>query len=108
MDLVARFNEATRSRTLLEACSAAVNAVFPCRGEDGPRPSLRRLCRYAGIEVRKIDRPDFEGKLERDCDLKPIITLARGREGSRAAFTLAHELGHWVIQETLGEVNQFL
>jgi hypothetical protein len=76
------------------------------------KPDLWALCRHLGLRVREVDSTGFEGALVRSRGAqKGIIALKRTiREASRKRFTIAHEIGHFVIphHRLLGNVCESL
>jgi IrrE N-terminal-like domain len=64
-----------------------------------PVPDLAQLCRDLGLRVREVPAKGFDGALVRSkAGQKGIIAVnARLREASRKRFTIAHEIGHFVI-----------
>jgi len=63
------------------------------------KPDLDEVCRALGLRVREKDLVGFEGTLVRSRTAqKGIIGVKRSvREVSRKRFTVAHEIGHFVI-----------
>ena len=63
------------------------------------KPNLDEVCRGLGLRVREKDLLGFEGTLVRSRTAqKGIIGVKRSiREASRKRFTVAHEIGHFVI-----------
>jgi len=76
------------------------------------KPDLWALCRHLGLRVREVDSTGFEGALVRSREAqKGIIALKRTiREASRKRFTIAHEMGHFLIphHRLLGNVCEAL
>ena len=64
-----------------------------------PVPDLVQLCRDLGLRVREVPANGFDGALVRSkAGQKGIIAVnSRLREASRKRFTIAHEIGHYVI-----------
>ena len=62
---------------------------------------LLRLCRDAGIDVLDADLRDINGELRREGE-KWRIYLNREDSHARKLFTLAHELGHYVLHADCG------
>lgn len=64
-----------------------------------PIPDLAHLCRDLGLRVREVPANGFDGALVRSkAGQKGIIAVnSRLREASRKRFTIAHEIGHYVI-----------
>ncbi len=63
------------------------------------KPDLNTLCGQLGLRVREKDFDGFEGILVRGKNAqKGVIGVNAGiREASRKRFTVAHEIGHFVI-----------
>jgi Zn-dependent peptidase ImmA (M78 family) len=63
------------------------------------KPDLDEICRALGLRVREKDFAGFDGVLIRGKNAqKGIIGInASIREASRKHFTVAHEIGHFVI-----------
>jgi Zn-dependent peptidase ImmA (M78 family)/DNA-binding XRE family transcriptional regulator len=68
-----------------------------------PIPDLTELLEERGIRVFQSDAlhdATFDG-LAAQVDGMPVIVVGRGWPGDRQRFTLAHELGHLLLQERL-------
>lgn len=63
------------------------------------KPDLVQLARRIGLRIQEVDAEAFEGSLVRALDgPKGIIAVKQSiREHSRKRFTIAHEIGHYVI-----------
>jgi len=63
------------------------------------KPDLLHIAEQIGLRVREVDAEAFEGSLVRALDgPKGIIAINKGiREFTRKRFTIAHEIGHYVI-----------
>lgn len=63
------------------------------------KPDLRALCEQMGLRIREVDAEGFEGALVRSKNAQKGIVALRSdvREESRKRFTVAHEIGHFVI-----------
>lgn len=63
------------------------------------KPDLEALCRNVGLRIRQVSSSGFDGALV--CSIgspKGIIAIRETiRETGRKRFTIAHELGHFVI-----------
>lgn len=63
------------------------------------KPDLSALCRELGLRIKEVDSTGFDGALV--CSIgsqKGIIAIRRSiRELPRKRFTVAHEIGHFVI-----------
>ncbi len=64
-------------------------------------PDLVALCRDLGLRIREVPANGFEGALIRSkVGQKGIIAVkASIREASRKRFTIAHEIGHFIIPQ---------
>ncbi len=62
---------------------------------------VRALVKSAGIAIRESNAGKFEGMFEWDNSGKETITLARSGSENRRRFTAAHELGHWLLRQTV-------
>jgi len=62
-------------------------------------PDLTALCRDLGLRIREVPAKGFDGALVRSkAGQKGIVAVkASVREKSRKRFTIAHEIGHFVI-----------
>jgi len=78
---------------------AYARALFEELGKDGPSPSLRSVASALRLEVREVAAEGFDGALVRakDLPLGQIVVRESIREASRKNFTIAHEIGHFVL-----------
>lgn len=62
-------------------------------------PDLVALCRDLGLRIREVPAKGFDGALIRSkAGQKGIVAVkASIREASRMRFTIAHEIGHFII-----------
>lgn len=62
-------------------------------------PDLAQLCDELGLRIREVPAKGFDGALVRSkAGQKGIVAVnARIREASRKRFTIAHEIGHFVM-----------
>jgi len=70
-----------------------------------PLPELIDLLESKGILVilTKVEGAEKFDGLQAAIGKKPVIAIASNRSGDRQRFTLAHELGHLVLQGRLSE-----
>lgn len=63
------------------------------------KPDLAQVALRIGLRIQEVDAEGFEGSLVRALDgPKGIIAIKQSiREHSRKRFTIAHEIGHYVI-----------
>jgi Zn-dependent peptidase ImmA (M78 family) len=63
------------------------------------KPNLEVVCQQIGLRLKEVESNGFDGALV--CSIghqKGIIAIRRSiRENSRKRFTIAHEIGHFVI-----------
>jgi Zn-dependent peptidase ImmA (M78 family) len=81
------------------------------------KPDLNEICRALGLRITEKEFSGFEGVLVRGKNAqKGVIGINRSiRESSRKRFTIAHEIGHFVIPYhqrletacTAGVIDQF-
>lgn len=97
--LASEFISSQKASDEFEACRAVVKKHF-C---DVPRGQLdlKSLAKQRGIIVQECRETPFEGMIERDGNGIATITLRTGLNRRRERFTLAHELGHWLLQEEM-------
>lgn len=87
--------------TLRETCESAVARYLPEVRTFPARVNLDWLCAQHGIEVRQVSVADFRGRIDRGRQWQATITLRMDENAGRRRFTLAHELGHWLLQEAV-------
>jgi hypothetical protein len=65
------------------------------------KPDLPQVAQRIGLRIQEIDADGFEGTLIRALEgPKGIIGVKRSiREGTRKRFTIAHEIGHYLLPE---------
>ncbi len=63
------------------------------------KPDLAGICHRLGLRIREVDADGYEGALVRSrSSQKGLIAIRRDvREASRKRFTIAHEIGHFII-----------
>ena len=74
------------------------NALVARLGINGP-PNLHHVCDRLGLRIKEVPSNAFDGVLIRDrVATKGIIGIRESiRESSRKRFTIAHEIGHFVM-----------
>lgn len=100
VSLIKEFVGQTGACDLAEACERASDLVFPARLRSSIdlKVDPRQLSETAGIRIDYDSKMPFEGRLHREPDERAVITLGRRGSARRKRFTLAHELGHYIIQ----------
>jgi IrrE N-terminal-like domain len=104
MNLIQEFLNFEGTTSLLEACKSAVSN---CVGELVSNRGAIDLTAVAArnqITVVESDALSAEGVFERDGFGNCSIVLRRSSSQRRKRFTLAHELGHWILQQQLREL----
>lgn len=78
--------------------ASIANLLVARLGIDGP-PSLSDVCHRLGLRIKEVPSSAFDGVLIRDRIASKGIIGIRGsiRELSRKRFTIAHEIGHFVM-----------
>src|SRR5438132_14147381 len=79
--------------------AAQLAVLISQRFVKGAPPDLGALCKELGLRVQEVPAKGFDGALVRSkTGQKGIIAVkASIREASRKRFTIAHEIGHFVI-----------
>lgn len=99
MRLVDEFIASQEASDEFAACTAVVQRYFPSGLLSDSE--LYEFARSHGIEILKRDATPYEGMIERDSTGKATIVLRKGMNRRRERFTLAHELGHWLLQDQM-------
>ena len=76
-------------------CAIAVREQFTIQG----KTDCVELARQLGLSVREVDSQGFDGALVRSAsEMKGIIYVKQTmREQTRKRFTIAHEIGHFIL-----------
>lgn len=69
---------------------------------------LETICNLLDIKIKYIDLVDSVGLAESDSDGSAVIYIQNGMGGGITRFTIAHELGHWVMHYKHEEVKREL
>ena len=97
----------------MEAARAALRTLF---GPDGPPPQkdLAEVAADLGVFVRVVPLDGFEGCIVTDGSVGGILVNADMPDARRRRFTLAHEIGHYLMhraeggfQDTTEELDDF-
>ncbi len=86
----------------LVACQRLVTRTFPERTRADSVVDLFKLADRAGIRVQMTNNDAFEGVFTWDDQGNEAISLSTRSKGARFRFTLAHEIGHWLIRRYFG------
>jgi len=92
----------SESITTLEACELVVNEFLPGQADQTKPRSLEYAIKELGVTLNVDSAAPFEGRYRKCCDGKPEITLRRVPSDARTRFTLAHEIGHYLIDQVAG------
>jgi hypothetical protein len=103
MDLAQELVQATQSRDVLEACQRVVAKHLGSRHVGEQAVCLDQFARTQAVTVKLDSRLATEGMIERDVCGATTITLRQGASRRRQRFTMAHELGHWMLQQELAD-----
>jgi Zn-dependent peptidase ImmA (M78 family) len=98
MSLAHRLHQAFQVESTLEACQRLVERTFPDCANAYKRRDVLALAKRAGISVIADRVEQFDGMLEMGVPGRPRITLTTSGGRLRTRFTLAHELGHWLLR----------
>lgn len=80
--------------------SAMVDALLGQHGQAAPPVRIEKIAKDLGIEIRTGDLGDVSGLIVRSGDGAVIgVNSTQGRQRQR--FTIAHELGHFLLHEGL-------
>jgi Zn-dependent peptidase ImmA (M78 family) len=101
--LIAKYGVVTES----DACRALVEEHFPGLLNARSSVDVFGLAERAGIRTQRVETDLFDGKYTWNDDGNEEIILADQPNKSRLRFTLAHEIGHWlmrrgIVQESAG------
>jgi Zn-dependent peptidase ImmA (M78 family) len=99
MRLRDRLKTEFQTDSILDACNKLVVSVFPTHVASAGPLNLENLAASVGISIKYVSTPKFDGKFEVDHRGKPVITLSKLGNRCRSRFTLAHEIGHWLLRE---------
>lgn len=86
--------------SVVDACRRVVAKYFGDMTWKSP-VELEGLARSKNIAIEYDPRLTSEGRLERDSFGRAIITVRPHGSLRRRRFTIAHEIGHWILQEEI-------
>jgi Zn-dependent peptidase ImmA (M78 family) len=93
------------NKPLLLCCEQLVRQAFQSQNHSQGKRDVFALAREAGIAVQKVDAAEFDGKFAQAANTPPSITLSGNSPQKRVRFTVAHELGHWILRTLLQPKN---
>jgi hypothetical protein len=100
MSLTADFVQQLAAVDEFDACRRVVKKYFGNEFGNGQNDMYRAI-ESRGIRLERTGDCAYEGMIERDSDGVATIWLRTGLSRRRERFTLAHELGHWLLQEEM-------
>jgi hypothetical protein len=100
MSLLNELIESQRADDEFDASRKLIGSHFGQLSQS-PNVDLDALARSKGICVRRCENIPYEGMIERDANGSATIVLREGLNRRRERFTLAHELGHWLLQQEM-------
>ncbi len=82
----------------------SINQLWIDTGLTYPKNSLLEIAEKIGVEVRSMDLPPFDGKkvkgvIKWDENGKAQIYVSDSLVDTTKAFTIAHELGHFILHK---------
>lgn len=86
---------------LFAACRSAVRSHFPGLEYSIRAIDVMQLLRLKNIELHEADGVEFDGRLVMEPGKRARISVSRQAGTTRRRFTIAHELGHWMIRTAL-------
>lgn len=112
VDLRTTLKSRYTARTVESAVASAVEEWLPEVQDRGFRMDLPSLCERKSIALRHQSSSEYEGCFSVDESNVSTVRLRGSREDAqrlpRNRFTLAHELGHWIIYRITGIQRQNL
>lgn len=103
MSLSTRMLQAYGVDSLAAACEAAVAEHLPMSRQMQAGDPITPLAESVGIRVQVRDVDAFDGCLSWTDSGDCVVTVSSTGSMARQRFTLAHELGHWILQQSLGQ-----
>jgi hypothetical protein len=100
MSISERLKERFGTHDLLLACKRLVDEAFPESGGGVTARNVFALAHEVGVSVEQVPTEQFDGMICRDDKGTSRVTLTTLSSRVRQRFTLAHELGHWLLRET--------
>jgi Zn-dependent peptidase ImmA (M78 family) len=102
MDLSSELKSLTGASSEVLACWKLVCSYFPRSPNPIGPTDVVALARSAGIRLLDTDDDSFEGRFAWDDDGNESITMSSTQVAEvRSRFTLAHEIGHWLLRQSL-------
>ena len=96
-----QFASACGESDLLKACESVANRWFPDRSVWSNLNCLRSHLATFDIEIKSNLKCPHEGLIEFRPSGKTSITIRPAKSKSRNRFTIAHEIGHWLVRKTV-------
>jgi len=99
--LTSRFIESQGAKTLAGACECAAAKYLLADGASNGTSDLYAIAQSLDIEIVSDPSLRYEGQIDRGSSGRATIRLKPHASERRMRFTLAHELGHWILQEEI-------
>lgn len=104
MSVRQRFLESQSTTSVLHACGRAARKYLSDHGSRLQPVNLEAFAREHGITIQEDPSLRAEGMLERGAAGQATIRLRPFASARRRRFTLAHEIGHWILQEEMSDL----
>ncbi|MEX0886783.1 MAG: ImmA/IrrE family metallo-endopeptidase [Phycisphaeraceae bacterium] len=100
MELTKRLHRIFGGNSVVDLCERIVREAFPLIDSDSEPINPKFLCRLKGIPVALAEATEFLGRFHWRGGTRPAITIRTGLNAATERFVVAHELGHWLIQNS--------
>jgi Zn-dependent peptidase ImmA (M78 family) len=105
--LIRRFTEKYVPGDEIASCQMAVEKAFPQVTDSVLAVDVAALATEKQIALKYQDIVAYDGALSWDSSQQATITVSTRSNWKRQRFTIAHELGHWILQENiLGKTSE--
>jgi Zn-dependent peptidase ImmA (M78 family) len=84
-----------------QACRLLIYSAFPHLESASRCVDLEALADSAGIKVSSVENAAFDGVFTWDAEGNNSVAISKSANEKRERFTLAHEIGHWLLHEKL-------
>lgn len=109
MSILKDFKQRLSAADEYEACRKAVKQQFPKIAASKSKVDVEELIKSEEISIHVSGSDAVDGTLSWDSTNCALITVSSLIGHARRRFTLAHELGHWIVQKVLlGKPRQTL
>lgn len=101
INIESRLMERMRFPNIAGACRQLVVKYFPELQKLRSPVNLPALAKKLGIQIEKKELTQYDGSLSWDDNGRATIAVSTIGGIRRQRFTIAHELGHWLLQKEL-------